>query len=92
MALASILVPLKLARGQNGQVQLFKKTAGSLTVTLTRSSKVHGQIRGFLFFFFCKALHYTEFADSQAGEQRVRHQITKMIKRRDGNDFQDQTG
>lgn len=44
MTLASILVPLKLARGQNGQVLLFKKTAGSLTVALTRSSKVHGQI------------------------------------------------
>ena len=51
MALASVLVPLKLARGQHGQVLLFKKTAGSLTVTLTRSSKVHGQIRDFFFFF-----------------------------------------
>lgn len=49
MALASALVPLKLARGQHGQVLLFKKTAGSLTVTLTRSSKVHGQIRDFFF-------------------------------------------
>lgn len=52
MALASILVPLKLARGQNGQVLLFKKTAGRLTVALTRSSKVHGQIREAVFFFF----------------------------------------
>lgn len=49
MALASALVPLKLARGQCGQVLLFKKTAGSLTVTLTTSSKVHGQIRDFFF-------------------------------------------
>lgn len=54
MALDSALVPLKLARGQPGQVLLFKKTAGCLTVALTRLSKVHGQTRGLLFSFFLK--------------------------------------
>lgn len=51
MALARIPVPPTLARGQHTDKSCFsKKTTGSLTVTLTRSSKVHGQIREFFFF------------------------------------------
>lgn len=65
MALASALVPLKLARGQHGQVLLFKKTAGSLTVTLTRSSKVHGQIRDSFFFLQSFALNIVCRQESQ---------------------------
>lgn len=77
MALASVLVPLKLARGQHGQVLLFKKTAGSLTVTLTRSSKVHGQIRDFFFFFSAKLCTKQSL---QTGEPGVRHQIASAAK------------
>lgn len=76
MALASVLVPLKLARGQHGQVLLFKKTAGSLTVTLTRSSKVHGQIRDF-FFFSAKLCTKRSL---QTREPGVRHQTASEAK------------
>lgn len=75
MALASALVPLKLARGQHGQVLLFKKTAGSLTVTLTRSSKVHGQIRDFFFSAELCTKH-----SLQTGEPEVRYQIASAAK------------
>lgn len=93
MALASILVPLKLARGQNGQVLLFKKTAGRLTVALTRSSKVHGQIREAVFFLL---LFLQSFALSRVCRQESNGDITlqnDQAKRRKpvGKDFSKQT-
>lgn len=54
MALASVLVPLEVGQRAARTSPAFQKDRGSLTVTLTRSSKVHGQIRDFFFFFSAK--------------------------------------
>lgn len=87
MALASASIPLKLARGQHGQVLLFKKTTGCLTVTLTRSSKVHGQIR-YVFFSFAKLC--TKQKSCTAGLW-MRYQIAASVQRSKQNgEFRDQ--